>query len=230
MLNVVIIVTALVLASYLAFSKRLAGSASWKATVTPLASIMGSGFLVSAPLLAGIVGNWALACMALLLVLAYLVGDAIRFNIRHFEPIEDAGHGLAQNIAFLSRIVLAGAYFISVTYYLQLLAAFVLNAFGMSNPTVAHVITTALLVIIGAVGIWRGLDVLEGIEKYAISLNLGMIGALLVALAIYNINLVREGSWALPDISSTIDFHDLRVLLGLLIVVQGFETSRYLGD
>jgi hypothetical protein len=68
MLNVVIIVTALVLASYLAFSKRLAGSSSWKATVTPLASIMGSGFLVSAPLLAGIVGNLALFCMAALLL------------------------------------------------------------------------------------------------------------------------------------------------------------------
>ena len=94
----------------------------------------------------------------------------------------------------------------------------------------AHLITTTLLLIIGAVGIWRGLDELEGIEKYAISLNLGMIGALLVALSIYNINLIREGSWALPDVSSTIDFHDLRVLLGLLIVVQGFETSRYLGD
>jgi len=34
----------------------------------------------------------------------------------------------------------------------------------------------------------------------------------------------------MPAISSSIDFHDLRVLLGLLIVVQGFETSRYLGD
>jgi hypothetical protein len=230
MLNIVIVLTAIVLVSYLAFSKRLAGSSSWKATVTPLASIMGSGFLVSAPLLAGIVGNWALACMALLLVLAYLVGEAIRFNIRHFEPIENDGHGPVQNIAFLSRVVLAGAYFISVTYYLQLLAAFVLNAFGVSNPMAAHVITTALLVIIGAVGIWRGLDVLEGIEKYAISLNLGMIGALLVGLSIYNIDLLREGSWALPDVSSTIDLHDLRVLLGLLIVVQGFETSRYLGD
>lgn len=230
MLNAVILVVALMLAAYLAFSKRLAHSSSWKATVTPLASIMGSGFLVSAPLLAGIVGSWALACMALLLALAYLVGEAIRFNIRHFEPIENEGHGPTQSIAFLSRIVLAGAYFISVTYYLQLLAAFVLSAFGMSNPTAAHVITTALLVIIGAVGIWRGLDVLEGIEKYAISLNLGMIGALLVALAIHNVDLFREGSWALPDISSTINFRDLRVLLGLLIVVQGFETSRYLGD
>ena len=57
MLNAIIIIVALLLAGYLAFSKRLAASSNWKATVTPLASIMGSGFLVSAPLLAGIVGN-----------------------------------------------------------------------------------------------------------------------------------------------------------------------------
>ena len=48
---------------------------------------MGSGFLVSVPLLAGIVGNLAVVCMAILLVLAFAVGEAIRFNIQHFEPI-----------------------------------------------------------------------------------------------------------------------------------------------
>jgi hypothetical protein len=69
-----------------------------------LASIMGSGFLVSAPLLGGIVGNLAVVCMAMLLVLAYAVGGAIRFNIRHFEPIENVGHGPAQTVAFLSRV------------------------------------------------------------------------------------------------------------------------------
>ena len=69
MLNLLIIVVALLLAGYLAFSRRLAASSDWKATVTPLASIMGSGFLVSAPLLAGIVGSLAVFCMALLLVL-----------------------------------------------------------------------------------------------------------------------------------------------------------------
>jgi hypothetical protein len=53
MLNAVIIIVALLLAGYLAFSKRLATSSNWKATVTPLASIMGSGFFVSAPLLGG---------------------------------------------------------------------------------------------------------------------------------------------------------------------------------
>jgi hypothetical protein len=230
MLNVIIIAVALLLAGYLAFSRRLSASSSWKATVTPLASIMGSGFLVSAPLLAGVVGNMAVVCMAMLLVLAYAIGGAIRFNIRHFEPIENAGHGPAQDIAFLSRIVLTGAYFISVTYYLQLLAAFMLNAVDIHSQVAAHAVTTALLLIIGGIGMWRGLSELEGVEKYAVSLNLGMIGALLVGLVIYNANLFLGGKWALPSISSDIDFHDLRILLGLLIVVQGFETSRYLGD
>src|SRR5210317_103360 len=230
MLNAIIIVVALALGGYLAFSRRLAASSNWKATVTPLASIMGSGFLVSAPLLGGLVGNLALVCMALLLVLAYLVGGAIRFNIRHFEPIENKGRGPAQEIAFLSRIVLVAAYFISVTYYLELLAAFSLKTVGVQSPLAANAITTVLLVVIGGIGMWRGLKELEAVEKYAVALNLGMIGALLVSLAIYNVRLLIDGEWALPSVSSVIDFQDLRVLLGLLIVVQGFETSRYLGD
>jgi hypothetical protein len=230
MLNAIIIAVAVVLAGYLAFSRRLSTSPGWKATVTPLASIMGSGFLVSAPLLAGVVGNLAVVCMAVLLVLAYAVGSAIRFNIRHFEPIENEGHGPAQDVAFVSRVVLAAAYFISVTYYLQLLAAFVLNALGVQGDATANAITTLLLLVIGGIGIWRGLDELEAVEKYAVSLNLGMIGALLVGLAVYNLGLLSGGEWKLPDISSEIDLHDMRVLLGLLIVVQGFETSRYLGD
>lgn len=228
-LNISIIVIALMVAVYLAFSKRLNQSSSWKATVTPLASIMGSGFLISAPLLANTVGNFAVFSMIALLLLAYAVGYAIRFNIRHFEPIEHK-KGTAQDIAFLSRIVLSAAYFISVTYYLQLLAAFVLNAIGMSGDIYANIITTALLVVIGGIGMWRGLGELEKVETYAVSLNMGMIVGLLFALCVYNIHLVLGGEWRLPDISSAIDLHDFRVLLGLLIVVQGFETSRYLQE
>jgi hypothetical protein len=123
-----------------------------------------------------------------------------------------------------------GAYFISITYYLQLLASFVLNMFGEQSDTAVNGITTGLLLLIGGIGMWKGLGKLESVEKYAVSLNLGMVGALLVGLAIYNIQLLVGGTWALSSISSTIEFHDMRVLLGLLIVVQGFETSRYLGD
>lgn len=230
MLNVLILIVTVTVASYLAFSKRLGSSASWQATVTPLASIMGSGFLISAPLLAGTVGYLAFFCMATLLLLAYGVGHIIRFNIRHFEPIENHGHGAAQDIAFLARVVLAGAYFISVTYYLQLLAAFLLSLINKPDPTIANLITTTLLLTIGGIGMWRGLGKLEKLESYAVSLNLGMIAALLVALGIYNIKLLSGGAWQIPAIPTTINLHDTRVLLGLLIVVQGFETSRYLGD
>jgi hypothetical protein len=230
MLDLVVIIVALSLGGYLACSRRLASSQNWKATVTPLASIMGSGFLISAPLLAGIVGNLAVVCMGALLVLAYMVGGVIRFNIQHFEPIENEEHGPAQIVALLSRIALVAAYFISVTYYLELLAAFLLRVVGVDSPVAADGITTALLLTIGGIGMWRGLKELETVEKYAVAFNLGMIGALLVSLAVFNVRLALRGTWALPSISSDIDLHDLRVLLGLLIVVQGFETSRYLGD
>jgi len=229
-LNILILIVTVIVASYLAFSKRLGSSARWQATVTPLASIMGSGFLISAPLLAGTVGYLAFFCMAALLLLAYGVGHIIRFNIRHFEPIENNGHGAAQDIAFLSRVVLAGAYFISVAYYLQLLAAFLLSLINKPDPTIANLITTTLLLSIGGIGMWRGLGKLEKLESYAVSLNLGMITALLVALAIYNLKLLSGGAWQIPAIPTAINLHDTRVLLGLLIVVQGFETSRYLGD
>ena len=39
----------------------------------------------------------------------------------------------------------------------------------------------------------------------------------------------KQAAGQFAAVSSVIDFQDLRVLLGLLIVVQGFETSRYLG-
>ncbi|MEM1442902.1 MAG: hypothetical protein AAGF67_11210 [Verrucomicrobiota bacterium] len=228
-MNVLILVVAIMLALWLAFSRRLAGSSRWQATVTPLASIMGSGFLISAPLLGGIVGLWATVAMGVLLILAYFVGSAIRYNIRHFEPIEHE-RGVAQTVAFVSRVVLVLAYFISVVYYLELLAVFALHFFDISNRVEANLITSGLLLVIAIVGVWKGLDSLEKVERFAVAINLGMIGSLLVGLIAYHLGLFSSGKWALPEIESIIDTGDLRVLLGLLIVVQGFETSRYLGS
>ncbi len=229
MINVIIIVVGLCLASYLAFSKRLATSSTWRATVTPLASIMGSGFLISAPLLADNAGNYAIWFMAALLVIAYLLGHAVRFNIRHFEPIEHQSRGMAHHLAFLSKIILAFAYFVAVTYYLQLLAAFGLKIFGI-DAALDNYITSGLLLFICGVGMWRGLDELEKIETYAVSLNLGMIGALLVALLIHNVNLWTGGEWQLVEMPVEFGFDQLRVFLGLLIIVQGFEISRFIAD
>lgn len=228
-MSLLVIVSAALVAAYLVLSRRLGASESWSATVTPLASIMGSGFLISAPLLGHLVGTSAVVFMLGLLVLAYAVGGAIRFNIRHFEPIENQTHGPPQIVAFLSRAVLVGAYFISVAYYLQLLAAFVLHQTGIESYYAANIITSLLLVVICGIGGLKGLASLEKLERYAVALNLGMIASLLVALVVHNLRLWLGGEWALPDLHPRVDSRDLRTVLGLLIVVQGFETSRYLG-
>lgn len=85
-MSVAIIVMALVVAATLAFTPRIRDSSAWKATVTPLSSIMGSGFLVSAPLVVAEAGVYAPFAMAALLALAFAIGSMIRFNIRFAEP------------------------------------------------------------------------------------------------------------------------------------------------
>ena len=67
----------------------IARSETWRATVTPLASIIGSGFLICGPLLAREFGAAAFGAMALLLLLAYAVGWVIRFNIVHVEAVAE---------------------------------------------------------------------------------------------------------------------------------------------
>ena len=227
-MNILIVICALSIASYMLFSKRLSTSSNWQATVTPLASIMGSGFLVSAPLLSGIAGNYAVFAMALLLFIAYCIGSAIRFNIKYFEDIEQQ-KGTAQTIGFISRILLMCSYFISVSYYLQLLAAFLLNLIHIDNLLYAKILSTSILTLIALVGITKGLDKLEKVEKFTIAINFAMIGALILSLILYNFHLFQIGSWQLKELPFQLTSNHMRVLLGLLIVVQGFETSRYLG-
>lgn len=249
--------TAAGLLAFLLLFKPLRQSSAWRATTTPLASIMGSGFLVCAPLLASTVGNYAVLAMGCLLALAFLVGSAIRFNIRYVEPMLESragesvpsaakmhrlhiGHVLAidnvpkgaiiRGIERISHIVLAVAYVISVSYYLQLLSAFVLREVDLHNEYAAKGVTTAILITIALTGFFFGLKALERIEKYTVSGNLAMIGALLVGLLAYNIQLLASGSWHLPALQPESDkVHTIRVLMGVLIVVQGFETSRFLG-
>jgi hypothetical protein len=216
-------------------SRRLLDNDAWRATVTPLASIIGSGFLVSVPLLSSSVGNWAIAAMTVLVVYAYLVGGAIRFNIRHGEPMFDGGSErpgvrFAVLAEQMSHLALAGAYFISVAYYLSLLSIFLLKGVGVDNDWLARLVTTGLLAFIGLYGFARNLGGLERLEEYAVSLNLAAIAAIIIALAGYNIHLWVGGSWALATLPAAFDGHTLRALFGFIIVVQGFETSRFLAD
>jgi len=235
MLSNLIVALVAIAAVAVLFSKKLQTSTQWQATVTPLASIIGSGFLVSVPLLAAEVGNWAILAMTALVGAGYLVGAVIRFNIRYAEPrlakpAEGTEVRLTQSLEKLSHFVLAFAYFISVAYYLVLLANFLLNGFGITNAVLAKAIVTAILAALGSLGFFRGLAMVERVEKYAVGVNLAVIAALLAGLFWYNGVALAEGTWQLRSSSPVFSLHSVQVLLGLLIVVQGFETSRFMGD
>jgi len=223
----VIVWLSLIATAAIVFSPKLTASPVWRATVTPLASIIGSGFLISLPLLVHDLGLYAVAGMAFLVLFSYLLGGAIRFNILHGEPLF-AGRYRVRRLEQTSHLALAFAYFISVAYYLNLLAAFLLKGFGMTDPFAGKVLTTAILGVIGLQGLLRGLRGLENIEEYAVGLKLAVIAAVLCALTWLNASLAVTGSWHLPDLETSLTWNSARTVLGLLIVVQGFETSRFL--
>jgi hypothetical protein len=213
----------------LLFSPRLTASPVWRATVTPLASIIGSGFLVSFPLLTRDLGIYAVIAMAFLVGFSYLLGGAIRFNILNGEPLfAESGSGWLGFLERTSHLALALAYFISVTYYLTLLSAFLLKGFEVTYPLAGKIVTTAILLGIGLQGLLRGLHGLENIEEYAVGLKLAVIAAAIAALSWFNLNQAVAGTWHVADQTGPIGWTQVRVVLGLLVVVQGFETSRFL--
>ncbi|MDF1691362.1 MAG: hypothetical protein P1U47_03240 [Zhongshania sp.] len=226
----VLLITTLVLTALMLPALRRARD--WRATVTPLASIIGSGFLVVAPLLTSSFGNYAVLAMLLIVITAYGLGDAMRYNILHVEPLlikQTPPLGLAQREQ-LSRVVLAFAYVVSVSFYLQLLAAFVLEALPANVVLSSKSITGGILLVIGVLGIWRGLQMLESLEKYAVSVKLAIIAGLLAGLLSYDLSLLSKPALAAFPSLPIFNGDSVRSLLGMLIIVQGFETSRYLGD
>ncbi len=218
----VIVIAALTLS---AFSRR----DRWIATVTPLASIIGSGFLISGPILAKEFGAAAAPAMMLLLGIAYSVGAVIRFNIAYEEPLlVHAAPGAAfRRIAQLSQVTLTIAYAISVAYYLKLLAAFATRAAGVESEFVSNVLVTA---IIGALVLlsWTGsLRRIELVAHGSVSIKLGLIVGMLAALGAAWV--LQSGQpLILPPVK--VGGGSIALLLGLLITVQGFETSRYMGE
>nr|WP_321443429.1 hypothetical protein [uncultured Cohaesibacter sp.] len=228
-----IMIAVLMIAFGILVSGPVRNNKGWSATVTPLASIIGSGFLVSVPLLASAIGIWAVLAVVGLTSLAFLIGGAIRYNIAKGEPIFDTaevGHPI-KSIETLSHLVLIGAYFISVAYYLVLLSAFGLKLLGWSDPFLGKAVATAMISAICVVGATKGLEGVERAEKFTVSANLAAIAALLVSLIIFGLTLPEPYSWtAAATKKHVINWDTFRFLMGLLIIVQGFETTRFMGQ
>jgi len=202
------------------------------ATATPLALIFGSGFLVIVPILAGAVGPYSWLAMICVCGLAYAVGSVIRFNIRQTEPLLEAARAPQRAVFFerTSDLALVIAYAISVCLYIRILAAFLLGGLGIDTPLNEHIVTVAVIGIIGVVGFTKGLDMLQNLEKIALGVTLIIIVALLSGFAFYDLNTLKGGGIQLPKMPDHNWWRILTIVGGTLIVVQGFETSRYLEE
>jgi len=202
------------------------------ATSTPLSSIFGSGFLIIVPILAGAVGSYAVFAMAAVCAVAYAVGSVIRFNIRHAESVlaDDPGEATLA-LERSSDLALVLAYIISVSLYLHILSAFVLSGFHADSDLNESLMTTAIICIITAIALIKGLDALDVLEQWGLYITLLIIALLASGFAYYDWTAWRSTSGiTLVDGLEHTPWEILTIVAGTLIVVQGFETTRYLGS
>jgi hypothetical protein len=201
------------------------------ATSTPLSSIFGSGFLVIVPILAGAVGKYSVAAMAAVCALAYAVGSVIRFNIRHAEPVlADNPSEATLSLERSSDLALVLAYVISVCLYLHILSSFVLGGFHADTELNENILTTAVIALIMTIGLTKGLGALGKLEKIGLYVTLLIIVLLLAGFSAYDVKaIVSDVGLTMPKSTPHTPWEMLTIVAGTLIVVQGFETTRYLG-
>jgi hypothetical protein len=201
-----------------------------RATVTPLASIFGSGFLIIVPVLERGLGGAAAIGVTAVCGLAWVVGSAIRHNVIVVEPLKEEG-ALApalHRLEWLSDVLIVVAYVISVALYLRIMAQYVGSYVFGPSETIERVITTGAVTAIAVVGLTRGFTGLNTLERLALGVVLAMTA--MIGTALFADDAGNAGSLVLPPTADHSLLHTLLLLGGVLITVQGFETVRYLAD
>lgn len=198
---------------------------------TPLASIFGSGFLVIVPVLASGVGPYAVWAILAVAFVAFHTGAIVRHNILCAEPVLAAGSKRATlMLERLSDIALIAAYVVSVCLYIHILSAFVLGTFELDSSFNKSLLTTGVIGLITAIGVMGGLKPLERLERWALYVTFLVLAVLLLGFALRDIgDFLDSGRFILPELPQRSGWEMVTIVAGTLIVVQGFETPRYLG-
>lgn len=204
----------------------------YPAMSTPLASIFGSGFLVVVPILASAVGPYALVAMIVVAFVAFQVGNVIRHNILCAEPVLIAGSNrLTVIVERLSDLALVAAYVVSVCLYIHILSTFALASFELDSAFNKSLLTTIIIGFITVIGLFGGLKPLEHLEQWALYVTLLILALLLIMFGIYDASeFLQQGRFILPEMPDRTAWEIATIVAGTLIVVQGFETTRYLGE
>jgi hypothetical protein len=203
------------------------------ATVTPLASILGSGLLIIVPVLETTLGAWSVVGVTAICVVAWLIGTVIRHNVIVVEQLERAGtlDAWTGRLGRLADGVIVIAYVISVALYLRIMAQYLVGFFtsagsALWEPVIACV-SVVIIVGIGALRGFKGLNRLDRVSLIAVLILTTVLGAVLL---IHDSASVAAGSFRLPPVPVMSPRSVVLILGGIVITVQGFETVRYLGD
>ena len=227
--NSIVAVVTLVGLAWLLYRPKVQESRTYKATVVPLAEIMDVGFIVFSPIIILLFGYDAPWAMLGLCLLAILTGFAISYNINNYEPLVGKPDPLHRWNSFALWALLAASV-VNVAYYAQLLMTLVWLPLGdLYSPGLVTATAALLLGILTIYGFAKGLMALNDMGNKTTAFNLSAIVAVLVAFAAYNVQQLVGGDFNWPHFDPPADAEAFRKLLGLFVLVQGFESSRYIG-
>ena len=203
------------------------------ATVTPLASILGSGLLIIVPILERTLGALSVVGAIGVCTVAWLVGTAIRHCVRIVEPLAADGDldPITRRVDRFADAVIVVAYVISVALYLRIMAQYVVSyTTGGEGALTERIIACATVALIVGIGVLRGFTGLDRLDRVSLVGVLVLITVLGVTLAVSDGQALLDQGLRLPPVPDTGLGNVLLVLGGIVITVQGFETVRFLGD
>lgn len=202
------------------------------ATVTPLASILGSGLLIIVPILERTLGALAVFGAIGISIVAWFVGTVIRHNVRVVEPADAKGELDTVTTAILrfGDAVIVIAYVISVALYLRIMAQYIVAFFeSAGSPVLEAIIASAGVVLIVLIGTLRGFAGLDFLDRISLAAVLALTVVLSAALFINDAGVAGGKGIVMPPIPSIDPVTSLLIVGGAVITVQGFETVRFLG-
>ena len=209
------------------YRPRVQQSKHYQAAVVPLANIMDVGFILFTPAIVLLVGFRAPFFMLGICLVAIAAGFAIAYNIRHYEPVESEG-GTPDRIEAIAEWSLLGASIVNIAYYAMVLMTLVQLLFDTNSADGRTVMSIVLLVALVAVGMGGGMDWLNRLGDRTTAFNLAAVIGVVVVFVVANVQEMLGGRWELgpsPDLGS----EQIRKMIGLFTLVQGFEASRYIG-
>ena len=143
------------------------------------------------------------------------------------EPIEGQG-GRPDQIETIARWSLLGASVVNIAYYTMILMALMQLPFGTNSVNGRTIMGVSLLAVLVVIGMRGGMDWLNRVGNRTTAFNLAAVIGVVVAFLVTNVQEMLGGRWELGP-SPELGTDEIRKMIGLFAIVQGFEASRYIG-